>query len=368
MIFLTGVFTIVHVFFYLILAWKWRKIPFITANKRGQYFSVIIPARNEVENIRNILADMVNQSYSKDQFEVIVVDDFSDDGTKEAVEEFTKTSDLDLKIIRLSDEMLKGKKYALTKGVEVAGNDLILTTDADCRINSEWIQSFDYAFSEHVQIVAGPVELEGKGVFASMQRAEFAGMMAFGGVTLSSNNPSMCSGANLGFRKQAFVQVGGYEGNLQIPSGDDEFLLYDIMKAFPESGRFLKSKGALVKTQAHSSFGKFVNQRLRWVSKWRYNKNIKLRYTAVLFFADYLFFVAGIIAAVYGNVSTGVISLIFGMRFASNYLLIKLSGSLLNNTNLFWPLFALQIFYPFHVLFMGVVSIFGRYTWKGRKY
>ncbi len=367
MILVIGIFSLGHVFFFLILSWKWSRIKLYGDGKKTT-FSVVIPVRNEEENIKNVLSDLENQSFDKNQFEVIVVDDFSTDHTKKIALEISENTSLDLQILSLENPTIHGKKNALTKGIEASKHDVILTTDADCRIDEKWIEAYAYAFSPETQIVAGPVALEGQGMFAKMQMAEFAGLIAFGGVTLASNNPSMCSGANLAFRKEAFEEVGGYQGNIQIPSGDDEFLLYDIIKKYPRSGRFLKSTHGTVKTTTQPTFEKFRNQRSRWISKWKYNKNWKLRLTAVLLFIDYLLFIIAIGGTIFGYFPFIFLGVIFTSRLLTNYLLLKQVSNFLNHKSVFRPLLLLQILYPFHVLIMGLQSIFGGYTWKGRKY
>lgn len=367
MVLLVSIFSLGHVLFYLILSWKWSRIkPFKDGVESS--FSIIIPARNEEANIRKIILDLENQTTEKTKYEVIVVDDFSTDETKKLVSEFIETTNVDLKLLELNDPKLLGKKNALTKGIEEAKNEIILTIDADCRVESKWVESYARAFNNNTQIVAGPVSLEGKGIFANMQMTEFAGLIAFGGVTLSSNNPSMCSGANLGFRKSAFNAVGGYQGNLGIPTGDDEFLLYDIIKKYPGSGRFLKSKEGIVKTKTQPTFQSFLSQRSRWTSKWKYNKNWKLKLTAVLFFIDYLFFLAAVLGTIFGYFMPVFIGVIFLLRFLANYTLVKKASNFLDHNSVLGPLILLQLFYPFHVLIMGVKSIFGGYTWKGRTY
>ncbi len=367
MILLISIFSLGHVFFYLILSWKWSRIkPYGDGKKTS--FSVIIPVRNEEENIRNVLSDLQKQTFDKNQFEVIVVDDFSTDATGSIVTEIKEGTDLNLRILSLDNPMIHGKKNALTKGVKAAKHKIILTTDADCRMNEKWIESYEYAFSPGTQIVAGPVSLVGQGLFADMQMTEFAGLIAFGGVTLTSNNPSMCSGANLGFRKDAFEEVGGYQGNIELPSGDDEFLLYDVIKKYPKSGRFLKSAYGTVKTKTQPTFEQFRNQRSRWISKWKYNKNWKLRLTAILFFVDYLLFLTAITGTIFGYFPPIFLGVIFVSRLLANYILLKQVSNFLDHRNVFKPLLLLQILYPFHVLIMGLQSIFGGYTWKGRKY
>lgn len=368
MIFLIGAFSTAHVFFCLNLVWKWKRIPLEAKINTGNTFSVVIPVRNEEGNVGSIIEDLQNQKYPLGRYEIIVVDDFSTDETGAEVEKHIQDSKVPMTLLRLSDENKQGKKHALTKGIEAASNEIILSTDADCKIGPDWIASYDGAFSNSTQIVAGPVKLQGKGLFANMQKAEFAGLVAFGAATLTDNNPSMCSGANLGFRKKAFNKVGGYKSNISIPSGDDEFLLYDIVKEYPHSGMFLKADEAIVETKAHQEIKSFLNQRARWTSKWKHNKNSKLRLTAVLFFLDYLLFLLGWTLVISGKLEISFMLVVFGARFVSNYLLVKLLGSSLTHTNVLWSLFWVQIFYPFHVLFMGLISIFGRYTWKGRRY
>lgn len=368
MIFLIGAFSAAHIIFCLALAWKWRAITPPARVGNGNTFSVIVPVRNEAGNVQKVIEDLRNQKYPTNLFEIIIVDDFSTDNTRSEVNRHLADPKIPTRLISLSDKKKQGKKHALTLGVEAAKNEIILTTDADCRIGPEWLLSYDAAFSESTQIVAGPVSLTGKGLFANMQQAEFVGLVAFGAITLTGNNPSMCSGANLGFRKKAFIDVGGYESNIMIPSGDDEFLLYDVLKAHPYSGKFLKAAEAIVETEAHQRLGSFLNQRARWTSKWRHNKNPKLRLTAVLFFLDYLFFLLGWALVAVQELEVEMMLVAFGLRFVANYFLVKLLANSMTLYKVVYSLFWLQIFYPFHVLFMGLISIFGRYTWKGRKY
>lgn len=365
-----GVFTLLHFIFYLILTLKWRAIPSEEQNdiESRKKFSVIIAARNEQKNLAAITEDLENQNYPRDQFEIIIVDDFSEDNTLSFLEEWEKNSKLNITILSLNDESKQGKKYALSFGIETAKNEIILTTDCDCRLPSEWISSFATAFADDTQIVAGGVSLKGDGTFAKLQQVEFSGLVAFGAATLAANNPSICSGANLAFRRKAFEKVGGYESNIHLPSGDDEFLLYDILREYPKSGFFLKSKKSVVQSKTHSGLSKFMNQRLRWASKWKYNKNWKLRGIAILFFFENLSFLAGWIGVLVNVLPILPLLLITIIRVFSQGLLVYQVRKFFDYGRHVLPLILLQIIYPFHILFIGVLSIFDHYTWKGRSY
>ncbi|MEO1253986.1 MAG: glycosyltransferase [Bacteroidota bacterium] len=368
MIFLIGGFTILHVFFYCFLAYRWRYIPKPEEKGSSISFSVVIPVRNEEKTITNILECLECQNYPKNLFEVIVVDDFSEDATQEKVYQFASNSDVNIRVSKLTDKTKKGKKHALTEGVKKARFETIITTDADCQMGEKWLKSYADAFTHNLNMVAGPVAILGKNFFGRLQQVEFAGLIGFGAVTLQEENPSMCSGANLGFKKKAFEAVGGYRNNLFIPSGDDEFLLFNIMKQFPHSTSFLKSEDAVVYTQAHSRLSSFVNQRVRWTSKWKYNKNWKVRLSAILFFFDYLFFYVALISGFLGTIDLRIIVSIIVLRYTSLSLFVSPVNRFLKGKSSVLPLMIFQIIYPLHVLFMGMNSIFGSYTWKGRKY
>ena len=368
MLILIATFTLFHVIFYLKLAYGWRQINRIEAKQSLTPFSVIIPVRNEEANIEAILAQLANQDYPKELFEVIVVDDFSDDKTASIVQGLKEKLPIEVKLIQLTDHSKQGKKHALTAAVASAKFETILTTDADCSFENGWISAYNNAFEESINMVAGPVGIHGKGLFARLQQVEFAGLMGFGAVTISHENPSMCSGANLGFKKKAFEAVGGYVNNLFTPSGDDEFLLYNIMRKFPGTTRFLNDEQAVVSTSAHTKLTSFINQRIRWTSKWKYNKNWRVRLSAVLFFADYLIFYLLVGLTILGRLNPLILSAVFSARFLSMFLFVAPINRSLKGKSSFGPLLIFQIIYPLHVLFMGMNSIFGSYTWKGRKY
>ncbi|MEO9871326.1 glycosyltransferase [Ekhidna sp.] len=365
---LIAAFTILHVLFYLRLAYSWRQIPSAASKDSLTPFSVIIPVRNEEVNVGRILERLAAQDYPSKLFEVIVVDDFSEDQTATIVNRLKDTLEVNIRLVQLLDENTQGKKHALTAAIKAAQHEIILTTDADCWFGEKWIKSYNDAFEETTNMVAGPVAIQGVKFFARLQQVEFAGLMGFGAVTISKENPSMCSGANLGFRKKAFEAVGGYENNLFTPSGDDEFLLFNIMREFPNSTEFLKSEKAIVNTSAHKKMSSFINQRTRWTSKWKYNKNWRVRLSAILFFLDYLIFFGALIGSFFELFEYDVIIIIVALRFFSMFAFVAPINKFLKGKNTFLPLLIFQIIYPLHVLFMGMNSIFGSYTWKGRKY
>ena len=138
-----------------------------------------------------------------------------------------------------------GKKAALQSGVHAAKTDLILTSDADCRWKSSWPQQMKAPFSNSsVQLVAGPVLTEkSDGFLAGFQLLDWASILLLTGFSFAQKKPLMCSGANLAFRKSAFLRVFGYAGNEHWLSGDDEFLLKKNPPIFREGKHVLSIQG-----------------------------------------------------------------------------------------------------------------------------
>ncbi len=368
MLILITFFTLLHALLYLWLLIKWNKIdPQLNSNNENS-FSVIIPVRNESKNIKNLLYYLENQSFSHENFEVIVVNDFSEDQTEAIVHEHINSSKLSIKLMHLTDREKQGKKHALTLGVKEATYPFIITTDADCFMKPDWLRSYNELVDSNTNMVAGPVGIVGEGIFSRFQQAEFSGLIGFGAVTISRNSPAMCSGANLGFRKSVFEEVKGYEDNLFTPSGDDEFMLHSVMSKYPNSVKFLKDEKAVVETPAQETWSALQNQRTRWTSKWKHNRNGKIKVFAILFFIDYLLSFLMIIGLLVGQIPSLFVICVILLRFIVDYNYLRKVNAFLEGKSIFFAVLFLQILYPIHVLLMGVSSIFGNYTWKGRRY
>ncbi|HAA14898.1 MAG TPA: glycosyl transferase family 2, partial [Cytophagales bacterium] len=227
--------------------WKWKGInanPTLLAD--FPTVSVLVPARNESNNLPKLLQSLSRQVYPS-YWEVIVIDDHSEDNTVEVARSFQKG--LELRAISLADTAWgQGKKAAITAGMDAASGDVVITTDADCWMDSGWLARMGSSFhSPSVQLAFGPVTFPVHNFWERWQALEFWSLIGIGAVTWQAKSPSMCNGANLAVRKEAFYEVGGYDASKDIPSGDDEFLLHAIVDRFGEkSTQFVKDKSALV--------------------------------------------------------------------------------------------------------------------------
>ena len=379
---------------------NFRKIPKITPSDRlpeGIKFTVLLPVRNEEANIIRLLYDLQAQTFPANRFEVLVLNDNSDDRTAELAADFKAAFALRVVNIVHAEGTVAFKKSSLIQGVDLARYPYIACTDGDCRLGPDWLLSIAEGFNQDAVFLSGPVALSpARNLWERMQQQEFCTLVGSGAALLQSGMPSMCNGANIAYKKQAFEKVGGYAGNLHIPSGDDEFLMHKLAEAYPERVRFLRSPESLVTTNPASDISVFFAQRRRWAGKWNSYKNTKVSLLAAgVFglnaFVLYAFYLCTLAAKetcfgalhASGTGGTSVTGyLLFGlfMKAASEaefirqvYTDLKIGESETEmQTDTFLKkgtaFLLLQIVHPFYVVFFGISGgLIKGYRWKGRK-
>jgi cellulose synthase/poly-beta-1,6-N-acetylglucosamine synthase-like glycosyltransferase len=349
------------------LIWKSEKNNIHINNPK--HISVLIPVRNESENIVDLLTDLEKQSLNKYYFEVLVIDDSSTDSTVKLVEDFILHSDLNLKLISLPEDhsIRSPKKRAIRTAIKLAAGEIIVTTDGDCRVGKDWLVTYSAFFERKEAVfVSAPVlflESKRKGFFhslwAKIQQIEFASLIVSGAVSMKAGFPNMCSGANIGYLKTAFFEVDGFEGNDHLASGDDEFLMHKMVKAFPGKVNYLKSEAAVVKTFPLPDLKSFYNQRKRWAGKWYdYQMDSPKWVAGFIFFTN----LSCIYVGLTGNYELLLIKLL------PEFLFLSLAIAMYKNMILLIIIPFVQLIYPFYVVFFGFTSLLKRnYNWKNRE-
>src|SRR5690606_23354101 len=179
-------------------------------------FSIIIPFRNEEQHLRPLLASLSALDYPRDKFELLFIDDFSDDFSVNVINKWRmqhgEIQTTLLENLRLS---ASPKKDAISRAVPVIQNQWIITTDADCIVPATWLKTLnDYILANDVKMIAAPVAYDCKKTFLHhFQRLD---MLALQGVTIGSfgtKNPFMCNGANFAYSRKLFVELGGFGKN-----------------------------------------------------------------------------------------------------------------------------------------------------------
>lgn len=342
-----------------------------TRNKRKintakPLISVVVAMRNEALTINTLLTDLLHQDYP--YYEVIIVDDHSDDGSLLAINDWLIANPLKSDFIKLINNSGTGKKAALTLAVQNAKGELIMTTDADCQVPASWISKTVEHFNDQTNLIVGAVRMKGKLFTDYLQQLEFASLIGSGAATLGWQIPAMGNGANLAFRKASFIAVGAYQGNSHIASGDDEFLMRKIQEHFPGSIFFNHNPETVVETHTHDSIRSFINQRIRWASKWALHQAFFSKFLAILIFSFQLVFLLSPWLMLFGYLN---------LRLALGLILFKLIAELFFfipvlrflRSPLHLPAFiTLQFIYPYYVVAIGLLANVAGYQWKGRGY
>lgn len=334
-------------------------------------FSIIIPARNESSNIVSCLQTIFNNDYPKELYEIIVVDDHSTDNTSALVQELQKTYS-NLKLLRLADEidgqLLNAyKKKAIEKAINLASKDWIITTDADCFMQKEWLRNFAAYIQEtgHVLVAAPVVFLKENNVLSMFQYIDFLSLQGITAASVSAGFHTMCNGANLAYQKAAFNAVGGFRDIDHIASGDDMLLMNKIKKQYPDGLGYLYAQQATVATHPMPSWKAFLNQRVRWASKADQLKDKSVLLVLVLvYFFNLLIFLMPLMALF------NIHYLLYCLIALLLKTVIELSfsipvGRFFGQSFVWW----FPLLQPIHITYTvvaGWLGKFGSYQWKGR--
>jgi cellulose synthase/poly-beta-1,6-N-acetylglucosamine synthase-like glycosyltransferase len=337
---------------------------------------VVVAARNEENNIGNLLSELVQQTYPSDSFEVIIVNDGSEDRTGAIIDQFA----LQYKNVRhvpAAPDLITGltaKKNALNQGIQQSTGDIILTTDADCHVKPTWIESMVSYFTETVGVVVGFSQLGNRNYpysfFEGLQASDFLSLMSAAQGSINLNCPLAASGQNLAYRKDAFEAVDGFQKIKNRISGDDVLLLQLIRKYSDWKIRFASSEQAFNWTQPEKTFQSFFNQRKRWASNGSYQMRLNIGFfifILVVFLMNVVIILGSpIYFLIYHSVRLPLLCLLTKLLIE---LAIALKGSVVYqriDLMKFFPVWAI-VQMPY-VILTGLMGSLGRFIWKERRY
>ena len=338
------------------------------------FVSVVIPARNEAAGVEHCLRSVLANRYPADRFEVIVVDDASQDDTAALVSNIfsvhagRSTAATTLLSTAADDAVSGNKKAALALGIAGSRGEIILTTDADCRVGPHWIERMVGAFTPRTGYVAGPVVYpSGRGALSSIRSLEFLGLVAVGAGAIGHGRPVLSNGANAAFRKAAFDEVGGFDGSHAAGPGDDDVLMQRIGYEGSWDVAFCGHEDALVSTTPPATMRDFVQQRLRWgstASRYRHG-NIRPTLAAVYLFYVSLFGAAAALPFVRGAGMALALGLV--LKAGSEAALLSRAVNRFGHRRwMRWFLPAQLLHIPYVLFFPAAGSVLG-YQWKGRR-
>lgn len=333
-------------------------------------FSIIIPFRNEEHHLRQLLESFSKLNYPKNLFEFIFVDDASEDHSHKVITHWRMANGLFhttvLENVRISNSP---KKDAISRAIPIIANQWIITTDADCTVDANWLLTLDnYIQSHDVSMIAGPVTYNGKRSF--LHRFQQLDLMSLQGVTIGSfglQKSFMCNGANFAYTKKLFQELNGFKGNSAIASGDDVFLLQKAAAQFPDKVHYLKSGSAIVRTAPLNSWKGLFHQRVRWASKTTSYQSEYGEILAMAVFFGNLSLLVTLAFCLFQLLPWQHLAILFLVKFIIDMVLLLQTNRFLNKGKFLFPIIS-SVLYPFFSTTVALYTMFGKYEWKGRKF
>jgi cellulose synthase/poly-beta-1,6-N-acetylglucosamine synthase-like glycosyltransferase len=343
----------------------------LTTLQPKTFFSIVVPFRNERDNLPVLLESIKNLNYPIDQFEIILIDDFSEDDSVAFVYNWRiQNGEFQFTLL----ENIKGtgapKKDAISRAIPIAKQQWIITTDADCTFNKDWLVTLDNYIQNHdVVMLVGAVTYDCK-KFSFLHHFQQLDLASLQGATIGGFGLGlgfMCNGANFAYQKSLFQELGGFSGNKQIASGDDVFLLQKAVAKSPERVHYLKAKNAIVQTQPTKNWAALFQQRLRWASKTGAYQSVFGKDLAVIVFAGNLAILLGLAATILNWISWLELAILFTVKFIFDCILLYKTNRFLTHKRMRF-LIGSSVLYPFFCVLVALWSLGGNYKWKGRKF
>ncbi|MFT5142174.1 MAG: cellulose synthase/poly-beta-1,6-N-acetylglucosamine synthase-like glycosyltransferase [Rhodothermales bacterium] len=336
----------------------------------GPAISVIIPARNEAPGIEAVLRRVFASRYP--DYEVIVVDDASTDGTGDLVRAAPQFGGGSLHLIQLAEPepgTRATKKRAIEAGVALASGEWILQTDADGSPGERWIEGMATYFQADTDFVAGPVAYpSGTTFFERFQALEFLGFAGIAAGSIGLGRPILCSGANMAFRKSAFVVAGGHGHSSHLTSGDDELLMQRIQAETAGRVRYCADPEALVLTDAMPTLASFLEQRRRWASKGAHYPARRLIGINLVIFGAFAFLVAGVPWSIANPSVAPYVAGGFVLKVLGEAVLLAMVTRHFGRSALMRYLLPSQPLEIAYIVAASVAGVWGRFEWKGRRF
>ena len=365
---LVGSGSLTYIIFVIRFYFGWKRYkPVLNFEKKR--VSVVIVARNEAKNLPLLMTCLLSQDYPRELYEIVLGDDDSQDDTEEIMRGYIEAGH-NIKYIRSMGraDVVSPKKVALSRAIEAAEGDIILTTDADCMVPTSWITSMVAHFSEDVSMVAGYSRTlipawDQASVLQKYEHFDFAltYMVLGGGYTLGKS--WACIGQNLAYRKSAWEAVGGFSRIMHLISGDDINLM-QLMRQENHKIIFNFAPASFTHTHPVKTWKQFVNQRSRWASNMKYQLSFNPEFFFILFSMACLYW--GGIILMFVNLRLGL--WVFAYRIVIELMMVSYSHrhfGVKSRMLLFYPVWL--VIQTFMLVFTMVLGQLGIFVWHGKR-
>jgi cellulose synthase/poly-beta-1,6-N-acetylglucosamine synthase-like glycosyltransferase len=325
-------------------------------------FTIVVPFRNEKENLPNLLHSISFLNYPNELVEIILVDDDSEDEYR------IQNLELRIQMVKNIRKSNSPKKDTIETAIQVAKNDWIITTDADCLVQKDWLTTFDQYIQENevAMLASGVCYVPKSGFLSAFQNLDFLSLQ---GATIGSfgiDKAFMCNGANFAYSKAFFKELNGFQGNESIASGDDVFLLQKAVLSTPKKVGFILAKESIVATKPTENWTELFQQRVRWASKSTGYSSVYGKLLALIVFGGNLAWIVSFLLWLTSVLDQNIFMLFVALKFLVDFILLFKTANFFESKLQY--VLASSLLYPFFSVSVAVYSLFGKYNWKGRNF
>ena len=350
-------------FFMLLLIYtglRWLRKP--GKNQHQFMISVVIAARNEAGRIGPCLDSLEKLVYPVEKYEIIIVDDCSDDHTAELIENYVRKYD-HWKLIRLTKKSatLRGKKNALLCGIDEARGELICTTDADCLVPNSWLDGMNRYFDTGVSMVLGysPLKRQAGIINRFLQFDNLFSAIASAAPT-KLGYPFTSVGRNMAYRKDIYHNAGGFLALKKFKSGDDIHLTERFR--YLNTGRieYCADPESFVETEQSDDFTEIFQQQIRKNSKILLSTLPSIILALLIFFYYTLLVAVPLYAPQFLNYWVFFVLVKLIMEFVP----LSLANKIFRQNIPAYMIVLFQFLYPIHIIGFSILGLFQMYKWK----
>lgn len=333
----------------------------------GPELTVIIPFRNEQNHLSGILSDLQAQDYPGKLFSVLLVNDHSEDGSRELVSSLVE----DLPAYSLLDlpGSMEGKKEAIAYAMARVKSPWVLQTDADCRLGAGFISShMNFLETSASDLVGGLVTTRNEkgGFLEAFERLDLLSLNGSGAGSFFWGRAMMCSGANLVYSKELYDETRSFDPAAKTGSGDDMFLLIGARKLGKRLA-FNPDRDSLVRTKPAGSLIELIRQRIRWGAKSAHYRIRDIQFLAVVVaLVNLLIFFSPVLMIAQPEGCKWILPG-FGIKMLVDFLVLAATCMKTGQLRTLWWYIPVSFAYPPYMALVVAGSLFSRPGWKGRK-
>lgn len=340
------------------------------ANTAQTYFSIVVPFRNEARNLPDLLASIKTLDYPVGLFELIFVDDFSEDNSQRIIYNW-RMENGEYEFTLLENIKISGapKKDAIARAIHIVKQQWVVTTDADCTFPPNWLRTLDsYIQANDPSMLIGSVAYpSANSLICNFQQLDLASLQ---GATMGSFGLGlgfMCNGANFAYTKNIFHELGGFAGNNDKATGDDVFLVQKAVAQHPQKVHYLKAQDNIVVTKPLTNWWTLFQQHARWASKSSSYQSVFGKDLALIVFFGNLSVLVALALVILGRLCWFELALVFGIKFIVDTILIYKANRFLTRKWMWW-LLPSSLIYPFFSVGVAFYALVFGYSWKGRRF